>query len=122
MPPPRSPSGGNWARAGIGRAVRRPWPWPCFRRRPALATGGQRENLRQFAPALAAGQSDMAHSLAFCGAHRNRRHRVRIIDMAGAGWMGVWIPFFTREFCSALPLIWIFNRPGSISFIRAASW
>jgi iron(III) transport system permease protein len=72
---------------------------------------------RQFLPALAAGQSAVAHSLEFAAASATVVIVLALLTSTVLNWRFsmeplLWIAFFTPGVLLGIALIWIFNRPA----------
>ena len=79
---------------------------------PLWQLAGSAQTWRQLAPALAAGQADMAHSLAFAALAATAVVVFGLLTWRARLDGALWIPFFTPGVLLGIALIWIFNRPG----------
>jgi len=78
---------------------------------PLWQLAGSAKTWRQLAPALAAGQADIAHSLAFAALTATAVILFGLLTWRGRLDWALWIPFFTPGVLLGIALLWIFNRP-----------
>ncbi|MGA2543577.1 MAG: 6-bladed beta-propeller [Verrucomicrobiota bacterium] len=78
---------------------------------PLWQLAGSAKTWRQFAPALAAGRADMAHSLGFAALTATAVIVFGLLTWRARLDWALWIPFFTPGVLLGIALIWIFNHP-----------
>jgi ABC-type spermidine/putrescine transport system permease subunit II/streptogramin lyase len=77
---------------------------------PLWQLAGSAKTWRQLAPALAAGQGDMAHSLGFAALTATAVIVLGICTWRARLGGALWIAFFTPGVLLGIALIWVFNR------------
>jgi len=77
---------------------------------PLWQLAGSAKTWRQLAPALAAGQADAAHSLAFAALTATAVAAFGLLTWRRRLDWALWVPFFTPGVLLGIALIWLFNR------------
>ena len=79
---------------------------------PLWQLAGSRKTWHEFWPALLAGQSAIAHSLAFSLLSASVVVALALLTWRARLDWALWLPFFIPGVLLGIALIWIFNRPG----------